>query len=206
MRSEPGRSLVEGPWDPLRPEEVASLFAELDAPWWIAGGYAIEAFVGHAFRGHNDIDVGLLRNAQSTVQAHLASWALHAADPPGTLRPWLRGETLPTGVHDIWARQGPGERWRFQLMLNDEADGEWLFRRDPRIRRPLASCVWQKDGIPYLVAEVQLLFKAKAPRPRDEADFEAALPLLDGSQRRWLHGALNLLHPISPWLARLTPK
>ena len=33
-----------GPWEPLRPSGVASLLDGLDAPWWIVGGWAIEAF------------------------------------------------------------------------------------------------------------------------------------------------------------------
>ena len=193
-----------GPWDPLRPDEVAILLTGFDAPWWIAGGYAIEAFAGRAFRDHGDTDIGLLSGDQLTIQAHLNAWDLHAADPPGTLRPWLRGETLPPGVHDIWARAGPGQPWRFQLMLNESDAGDWVFRREPRIRRTLDSCVWRQEGIPYFAPEVQLLFKAKAPRPKDEADFEAALPLLDATQRTWLLHALNLAEPASPWRSRLT--
>lgn len=193
-----------GPWDPMTPREVGRLLAGLDAPWWIAGGYAIEAFVARAFREHGDVDVGLLRRDQLPVQKRLDDWDLHAADPPGTLRPWLRGESLPLGVHDIWGRRGAGEPWRFQLMLNESDRGDWLYRRDPRIRRAVDALVWRRDGIPYLAPEVQLLFKAKAPRPKDEADFEAALPLLDDAQRQWLREALTLTEPPSEWTARLT--
>ena len=32
------------------------MFSVLTVPWWIAGGYAIELFVGHAVRPHGDID------------------------------------------------------------------------------------------------------------------------------------------------------
>lgn len=195
-----------GAWDPMTPLEVAGLLTGLDARWWIAGGYAIEAFSSKAFRDHGDVDVGLLGRDQLAAQRHLAGWDLHAADPPGTLRPWRPGESLKLGVHDIWARRGPGQPWRFQLLLN-EADGEdWVYRRDPRIRRALCALVWRRDGIPYLAPEVQLLFKAKAPRAKDEADFEAALPLLDGVQREWLSDALALTEPTSPWLDWLTER
>ncbi|MEP7214774.1 MAG: amino acid transporter [Anaerolineaceae bacterium] len=193
-----------GAWDPLTPAEVDGLLVGLDVPWWIAGGYAIEAFAGKVFREHNDVDVGLLRRDQLATQHHLADWDLHAADPPGTLRPWLRGESLPPGVHDIWARRGPGVPWRFQLMLNESDGDDWLYRRDPRIRRALSTLTWRRDGIPYLAPEVQLLFKAKAPRAKDEADFEAALPLLTDAKQRWLSDGLLLSEPASAWIARLT--
>jgi hypothetical protein len=34
------------------------------------------------------------------------------------------------------------------------------------------------EGIPYLVTELVLLFKAKTARPKDQADFYGAMPLL----------------------------
>jgi hypothetical protein len=60
------------------------------------------------------------------------------------------------------------------------------------------------DGIPYLVPEIQLLYKAKGLRPKDEADFRQTLPALSLEQRDWLREALLQAHPQHPWLGRLT--
>jgi hypothetical protein len=57
-------------------------------------------------------------------------------------------------------------------------------------------------GCPYLRPEVQLLYKAKQRRAKDEADFAAVAPLLDPDPRRWLRAALARIHPSHPWLAR----
>ncbi|MER5685167.1 amino acid transporter [Streptomyces sp. NPDC002205] len=194
-----------GPWDPAPLAEVARRFAPLRTPWWIAGGYAVELAVGHAFREHVDIDVTLLRRDQLTAQQVLAGWEWWAADPPGTLRPWLPGEILPHGVHDIWCRPGPDEPWRIQLML-DEADGtDWAFRRDTRIRLPLDRLGRvSEDGIPYLALHVQLLYKAKSRRPKDEEDFTTALRVLTADQRAWLTETLTLAYGADhPWAVRL---
>ncbi|GAA1924314.1 hypothetical protein GCM10009837_57040 [Streptomyces durmitorensis] len=126
-----------GPWEPATPGEVSALFAHLRVPWWIAGGYAVELAVGHAFREHVDIDVSLLRRDQLTVQEVLPSWEWWAADPPGTLRPWLPGEVLPSGVHDIWCRPDEGEPWRIQFMLEEPEGPVWVSGRDRRVRRPV---------------------------------------------------------------------
>jgi hypothetical protein len=40
-------------------------------------------------------------------------------------------------------------------------------------------------------------------RTNDEADFAAALPLLDPLGRQWLADALNTTSPGHPWLTRL---
>ncbi|MFC8828450.1 nucleotidyltransferase domain-containing protein [Streptomyces sp. NPDC057137] len=201
----PGASL--GTWEPAPLTEVVRLFSGLPCPWWIGGGYAIELAVGHAFRPHGDIDVLLLRRDQLAAQRVLAGWEWWAADPPGTLRPWAAGEVLPVGVHDIWCRPGPGAPWRIQVMLDESHGEEWTSRRDPRVRRPVRELgVTSAEGVPYLAPEVQLYYKAKAPRPKDEEDFATMLPLLTDDRRDWLAGAISLAYGANdphPWLARL---
>lgn len=187
-----------GVWEPLSLARSRGILAELDRPWWIAGGYAVELAVGHAFREHADIDVLLLRPDQLAAQRLLPGWQWWAADPPGTLRHWQPGEILPPRVHDIWCRPGPDEPWRLQFML-DETDGtDWISRRDPRLRRPIASL-----GEHVLAPEIQLFYKARAPRPKDEQDFDALLPLLSAEQRRWLARAIDLAGGAPSWRARL---
>lgn len=51
--------------------------------------------------------------------------------------------------------------------------------------------------------ELVLLFKAKAARPKDRADFDGVLPLLDRRRRDALAGWLRLVHPGHPWVERL---
>lgn len=194
-----------GSWKPASPAEITEIFSGCKAQWWIAGGYAIELAAGRPIRGHVDIDVLMLRRDQLAVQQALPGWQWQAADPPGSLRPWQPGEQLPVGVHDIWCRPGPGKPWRIQVMLDESSGNDWVSRRDRRIRRPIASlgCV-TADGIPYLTPEIQLFYKAKATRPKDEADFAVMLTMLTASQRQWLSDALALVYsPDHPWRSRL---
>ena len=190
-------------WDPMALAEVTALFEALESRWWIAGGYAIEAFVGRPLRAHDDVDVSFLRRDQLAIQRHLAAWDLHAADPPGTLRPWADGETLPLSVHDIWVRETADSAWRFQLMIDDAEGDSWIFRRDTSVRLPLNDVTWERNRVRYFQPELQLLFKAKGMRAKDLIDFEAALPLLADSQRSWLRRMIALYLPDHPWLVRL---
>ncbi|HZQ36576.1 MAG TPA: amino acid transporter [Dehalococcoidia bacterium] len=194
-----------GPWRPLGVAQVAALLGALPAPWWIAGGWALDLFLGRQTREHGDTDVLVLRRDQLTVQSALAGWDLHAADPPGTLRPWLSGEWLNAPVHDIWCRPAADAPWALQLMLAESEAGRWLFRREPSVGGPLEQLTCRTaDGIPYLAPEVQLLYKATdAPRAKDEADLAAVLPYLDPHHRQWLATALRRYRPQHPWLARL---
>jgi hypothetical protein len=194
-----------GPWDPASPLEVADIFSGCQAHWWIAGGHAIELAAGKQIREHGDIDILLLRRDQFAVQRVLPDWQWQAADPPGTLRPWLPAERLPASVHDIWCRPGPSEPWRIQVMLDESSGTEWVSRWDQRVRRPIASIgSVTASGIPYLAPEIQLFYKGKGLRPKDEADFAAVLPMLTRAQRDWLSDTLGLVYgPGHPWLARL---
>uniref|UniRef100_A0AB33JUW1 Uncharacterized protein n=1 Tax=Kitasatospora sp. CMC57 TaxID=3231513 RepID=A0AB33JUW1_9ACTN len=60
-------------------------------------------------------------------------------------------------------------------------------------------------GIPYLTPDVQLFYKAKNIREKDQLDFDRVLPHLDVGQRAWLAGALELVFPGHVWLSRLRP-
>src|SRR5947209_13773902 len=120
-----------GPWDPMRPDEAASQFGTWAMPWWVAGGWAIDLLLGRQSRDHGHLDVLVLRRDQALVREYLRGWDVHAAiNPPGRLRPWPIGETLPPTVHDVWCRPTHASAWTFQLMIDDTDGDDWLFRRD----------------------------------------------------------------------------
>jgi Aminoglycoside-2''-adenylyltransferase len=199
-----------GIWEPWSPSDVATFFAPLTVPWWIVGGWAIDLFLGRQTREHEDIDVLILRRVQQAVRTLFGAWDMQAAlspprDETWPFRPWRLDEVLDPDIHDVWCRPTPTQPWAFQLMLADTHDDSWFFRRASTITRSIATigCV-NSNGIPYLAPEIQLLYKAKGLRPKDEADFAQALPMLTEERRYWLRSALAEAHPDHPWLERLT--
>ncbi|GAA4524962.1 nucleotidyltransferase domain-containing protein [Amycolatopsis samaneae] len=194
-----------GDWDPAAPAEAAGLFGACGVPWWIAGGYALELFAGRRLRAHADLDVLLLRRDQLAVQAVLGGWQWWAADPPGVLRPWRPGEILPPAVHDVWCRPGAASPWRIQIMLDDHDGDDWVSRRNPLLRRRIGEIgLLGTASVPYLAPEIQLFYKAAHPRPKDESDFAAVLPLLGDVRRRWLDDAIAATYgKAHPWRSAL---
>lgn len=194
-----------GRWESLSPSEVAELLAPVEAPWWIGGGWALDLLVGGQSRAHGDVDVLILRRDQQLFRDRLSAWDVHAADPPGRLRVWPIGEALPSHLHDVWCRPDPSSAWAFQFMIDDTAADDWLFRRDRRIRRPVASLSGRasRPGMAVLSPDVQLLYKSKGMRDKDIADFETVLPHLTPSEREWLKHALLATTPNHEWINRL---
>lgn len=197
-------NLLAMPWAPLRVAEVVERFASAPFVWGLAGGYAIEQFVGRPLRVHGDIDIVVFREEQLALQDWLHGWQLFAADPLGTLRPWLPGEMLPFGVHDIWCLMEGASTWQLQVMLMEAEGDVWFSRRDRRVRGPRDELIVLYGGLSCLRVEVQLFYKARGLRPKDQQDFDACLELLDARARRWLAEQVRLVHGQEhPWLAPL---
>jgi hypothetical protein len=196
---------AEGHWHALLPRGVVTRLAEVNVPWWVAGGWALDLFLGFTTRSHGDLDIGVLRRDIADVLARLAGWEFFEADS-GTLYRLEPDERPRPNVNSLWCRPRGVDTWSLELLL-DEADGDtWVFRRLPTITMPLPSAIKHTaDGIPYLAPQIQLLYKARSPRRKDEADFEHVLVRLEPAEREWLYDALARVNPEHPWLAKLRP-
>jgi len=190
--------MTEPVWEPLRPEAAQELLARLAVPWCIAGGWALDLFLGEE-RSHGDLDVSLLRRDASALPRALPDWELRRARE-GRLEPWS-GEEIAGG--SVWARPRDADRWWLEFVFEEATGRMWRYRRDRRVTRPLAELAWERDGIRALAPEVVLLFKSRLARPEDGDDFERTLPRLAAESRAWLASALELAHPGHPWLAEL---
>ncbi|MGW8484114.1 nucleotidyltransferase domain-containing protein [Microbacterium sp. NPDC055903] len=196
-------SRLYGPWAARRPEHLAEVLADYPGPWWIAGGWAIQAFTG-VERAHADIDPSVPRRHAGTLRAHLAGvFDVWAADR-GTLTPLIEATTSPSPTcSNLWLRRDGRSPWEFDVILMDTDEDMWTYKRDPRIRLPFADILWESEGLLWLRPEIQLLHKAPGMRPKDQKDFDDTVPMLEPRYREWLSSALQTAHPGHPWIARL---
>jgi len=186
------------------PRDAKELFGDLPG-WWIAGGWAIDLWLGSQTREHVDLDIATLRKNQRIFWRRLDGWDLHLGTAPDVVEPWPTPGAVPSPLHAVWCRRTPTSPWAFEILLNDSNSTDWLFRRDHSVRVPLAQIGrMTSEEIPYLVPEIVLLYKAKNVRENDERDFEAALPSLSTEQKTWMRRALDVVHPGHAWSAKLT--
>lgn len=203
-----------GPWARRTPTDAAALFDGYPGIWWVAGGWALEAFTGVS-RPHEDLDASVLRSDLTSLRRHLAGrldvWTAAA----GSLRPLLPDDAhnanahadpddvLPTGCGQLWTRRAATEPWEYDILLAPGTSSEWVYKRDQSVRMPMAQALWERDGIRYLQPEIQLLYKAQGLRPKDDLDFDTTLPRLERPRRDWLRDALQRTLPDHPWTERL---
>ncbi|WP_249021619.1 nucleotidyltransferase domain-containing protein [Conexibacter sp. S30A1] len=189
-------------WDAWTPVEVA---ARLDGvgPWAVAGGWAIDLFVGFQSREHEDLEVVTSRGGLALFQSampELEWYAAHAGEvtavsrTPGILRP----------TWQTWGWDAPAGKWRLDVMRETWVGGRWAYRRNPAIDMPLDAALHKTAShIPFLAPEIVLLFKAKHSRDKDRHDFELVLPRLTDAQANWLARALSVEDPSHAWLREL---
>jgi hypothetical protein len=181
--------------------------ADFPRPWWVAGGWAIDLFVGRVTRGHEDLEVGVFREDQQALRDHLAGWEVKkcvSRPDGGEWVAWEEGEWLELPIHQLLALQAIADPPEFEFFLNDVVDGQWKFRRTGYTRPVEEICLCSTHGIPILAPEIQLLYKAKWHREKDEHDFRIALQAMSEAQRGWLRTALERNHPEDPWIAALS--
>jgi hypothetical protein len=171
--------------------------------WWaIAGGWAIDLWLGAQTREHHDVEVVVKRQDQLALRAGLVNeWELRCLDPPGSAwKPW-GGERIDLPAFQLQARSPSCE---LDIFLETTRDDYWRFRRNARIERPMSEFTTiTAAGIPIVRPEVQLLYMAKSSEPKNAHDFAVTRPRLDDQAASWLARSLALAHPGHPWLDQL---
>lgn len=193
-----------GDWKPLTPSEAAVEFAELPCPWWVVGGWAIEAATGYR-REHEDIDISILATDVPAFVEHLKGRWHVWNNVGGVLHPLGdRWPDVDEPQSQLWLRASAASPWVLDVPLTPSADGLWTNKRLPDHVAPLDEVTWiADDGIRYLHPEIVLVYKAALRRPKDDPDFEATLPILPSERRQWMRQALTTIAPDHPWLEKL---
>ncbi|WP_050615371.1 nucleotidyltransferase domain-containing protein [Bacillus testis] len=177
---------------------IHSLMSGYDKPWFIAGGWAIDLFIGKETREHTDIEFAVFRKDQLYLKDYLKEWKFKKVIN-GEFYTW-ENEFLELPIHEIHALH-LRNRDKIEILLNETSENDWVFRRDLRISYPLKSIrSFTVTGIPYLNPEIVLLYKAKNPREKDDQDFFAIKDDLEEEKKKWLLHALEIYEPEHKWI------
>lgn len=178
-------------------------------PWFFAGGWAIDLFLGRRRRFHKDVDIAVFRSDQTEL------WRVLRDRNPrklnnGEFQAWRSGESLAPSEFQVFSKSWSKDELEWEFLLEGGSPERWVFRRNPKIWLPAENAYKQtSDGTPFLAPEIVLLFKAKfvaaadsgnsfteeLGRRNDEEDFHDAMEAMDSSSRDWLESAIKLAYP-----------
>jgi hypothetical protein len=195
----------ETKWQAWRPDEVARLLDGVRVPWYVAGGWALELFLGGGHREHDDLEIAAPNSRFDEVADALGGLEIFLITDRTEATPLAEARGRFFDTHQTWVREPATGFWRFDVFREPSDGDTWICRREPKLRMPYARLIeWTDDGIPYGRPEVILLMKAKHSKlEKNERDLEATLPRLDGEGRAWLRGAVAHVHPGHEWLDAL---
>lgn len=186
-----------------RLEKVVARMSAFPAPWCVAGGWAIDLFLGRMTRVHEDVDIAVFREDQRAIHECWPHWHKQKVIA-GVFREWSAEEWLSLPVHEVHIQSSDEPPQVMEFLLNERDEEQWIFRRNPAVTLPIDRLIRAGKGdIPILAPAVVLLYKAKNPRPKDEADFQAVASHLAAAEREWLAASLSIVHPGHHWLSAL---
>jgi hypothetical protein len=122
-------------WQAWRPEEVAARLRDLDVPWYVAAGWAIDLFVGYERREHEDLEIAVPDARFGDVARALEDLDWYTTGDGGVASLLESPERLAE-THQTWGLDRAAYVWRIDVF-REPGDGEtWICRRDDRIRLP----------------------------------------------------------------------
>jgi len=190
-------------WAAWTPSDVAEILSDVGVPWYVAGGWSIDLFLGGERRPHADLEIAVPQHLFGDIATALAEYELHVVSG-GAITAARDAAVLET-THQTWVYEPAADAWRVDVLREPSSGDAWVYRRDERICLPYDRLIRRTDdGIPYGSPEVTLLFKAPhAGEDKHSADFAAARPFLSDGSRAWLLDTLELAHPGHVWIPEL---
>ncbi|MFP4880253.1 nucleotidyltransferase domain-containing protein [Mammaliicoccus sciuri] len=177
---------------------VSNIMSDFKQPWFFAGGWAIDLFLGKETRIHEDIEIGIFRENQFDLKRFLNQWEFKKV-LNGNITPW-NNEYLELPIHEVHAINNLNN-YALEILLNESHNENWIFRRDSRICYSLKSALlFTTTGLPYLAPEIVLLYKSKNIRRKDHKDFLSVKDHLNIDQKNWLKESLEIQNPNHKWL------
>jgi hypothetical protein len=188
-------------WEPWTPDDVMTRLSSTNTRWYVVAGWALDLFIGHQTRPHDDIEIGVPTDSFEEIRKALGDFDFDVVDSG---RRWPLISDAYASTFQTWLRDPKTGVYHLDIFREPHNGSEWLCRRNESIRMPYSQLIcYSRDGIPYMSPEVALLFKAKGLREKDQVDFDEVLPLLSPRQIDWLRENLELLHPGHVWLRAL---
>jgi hypothetical protein len=173
--------------------KIKHMMGKYGYPWFIAGGWAIDLFIGEKTREHDDIEIGIYRKEQMKLFKYFEKQKKFYVDNKRNnvkheKRQWNK-EYLRLPIHELYIED---KEICIEVLLNEKDEGYWIYRRNNKIVHDENELILiNNEKIPYLCPEIVLLYKTNEMREKDLIDMKNALPKMKTSQVQWLINSIE---------------
>ena len=166
----------------------------------MTAGWALSLFTESAARGLHDVEIALPAGRFDEAMDALPGFEW---DVVGGGRVWPFPEQCAQHFQ-TWLREPGTGIYRLDVFREPSIASRWACGHDLTIRLPNDELILHSDdGIPYVISEVALLFKAEHVPPKDQHDFRTVVPALGPARKDRLRSWLSTIHPGHLWICAL---
>jgi Aminoglycoside-2''-adenylyltransferase len=85
----------------------------VQAPWYVAAGWAIDLFLGGEYREHDDLEIAVPRDRFHEIVEALAGFELFVGGAPrhGLVSPLEQARDALDAIHQTWVREPETGLW-----------------------------------------------------------------------------------------------
>src|SRR3954451_12132155 len=127
-------------WDAWHPRLLAQRLHDLQTPWYVAAGWAVDLFRGEQTREHEDLEIAVPAGSLGVLPPLFPEMYFYVPQGEGVLAPMSPG-TLAGESHQTWGFERAAGKWRFDVFREPHDEGTWICRRDESIRLPYADII-----------------------------------------------------------------
>lgn len=177
-------------WQLLSIESLKQIIQDADYDWYLAGGIALDEFLGRKTRDHEDIDILVNFKYLERILDYFNSYKVYTARN-GSLS--LSALNNIKSTDSLWITKDENESFIIEILLFEEEEGHWIYKRDNAVRKKIEDIYFDKNDMKIIQPEIQLLYKMNSSnvREKDLYDYHNVYPVLEERQKAWLDSVLK---------------
>lgn len=178
-------------WELLSIASLKHIMHDADFDWYLAGGIALDEFLGRKTRDHEDTDILVNFKYLERILDFFKNYKVYTARN-GSLS--LSALINIKSTDSLWIANDENESFIIQILFFEEEAGHWVYKRDNTIRKRIEEIYFVKSDMKIIQPEIQLLYKMDSSdvREKDLYDYHNVYPVLEERQKAWLDQYVNL--------------
>ncbi|QYA44094.1 hypothetical protein KYI13_08425 [Macrococcoides bohemicum] len=177
-------------WQLLSIESLKQIMHDADYDWYLAGGIALDEFLGRRTRDHEDMDILVNFKYLERILDYFKNYKVYTARN-GSLSLYALNNIKSTD--SLWITKDENESFIIEILFFEEEAGHWIYKRNDAVRKKIEDIYFVKNDMKIIQPEIQLLYKMNSSniREKDLDDYHNIYPVLEEREKAWLDSVLK---------------